>query len=129
MIFILGMCDPSGTEPLGIDGVPRGAAGHRLWQMSGLSRERWLAAFHRRNLVPTKKWSPVHARIAASEFARELRPDDVVVALGTEVKKALSCHALPCRVHFVPHPSGRNLAYNDPAVRRRVGALLRRLSE
>lgn len=126
--IILGMCDPSGTEPLGIDDVPRGAAGHRLWRLSGLSRERWLAAFERRNLVPTKKWSPVHARIAAAKFVSELCRDDIVVALGREVEVALRRQALPCPVHFIPHPSGRNLAYNDPAVRDRVGSLLRRLA-
>jgi hypothetical protein len=131
--ILLGMClgPAGGTEPLGID-VP-GSAGWRLWKMSGLSRSTYLSSFKRTNLVPGKRWNARTARTTAIAFVLGLRAGDIVVALGSEVKAAIKYAGgngvvLDARIHFVPHPSGRNLFYNDPANRRRVGRLLRRLA-
>lgn len=127
--ILLGMCDPSGTEPLGIDDVPRSAAGHRLWKLSGLSRDQWLAAFDRRNLVPGKTWLRFEARRLAIDFVRSMPRGRRVVCLGREVAEAVArAGGRPPDFSFIPHPSGRCLAYNDAAVRKQVVDLLRSLA-
>jgi hypothetical protein len=60
-----------------------------------------------------------------------------VVILGAEVWRVLGLKARPpgtctialgARYYFLPHPSGRNLFYNDEENRRMAGTLLRRLA-
>ena len=136
--IILGMCDPSGTEPLGIDDVPKGAAGYRLWKFSGLTKTAWLRSFDRRNILPDAKWDRTRARIHADAFRHHHRNRTVIVlgdeawrALGFRRKKpteGIATGKSGCYYYFVPHPSGRNLWYNDAANRLRVGRLLRSFS-
>jgi hypothetical protein len=133
--IIVGMSSPTG-EPLAIDGVPRGAAGHRLWRMSGLSREEWLTSFFRTNLIPPgKKWTDRLARQRAFAVIDLAVGRDVVVLgnrvwkfLGFPLEKDVMVTPNDTTWYRVPHPSGRNLKYNDPAERQRVGAFLKRLA-
>lgn len=131
--LILGMADPSGSgEALAIDGVPAGASGVRLWKMSGLSREEWLAAFDRTNVVPDRRWLRYKAR-HLGVLARTVIGDRTTVVLGRETWLALGLRpaaplARVANFYRVPHPSGRNPWYNDIRNRSDVGRLLRRLA-
>jgi hypothetical protein len=105
--------------------APEGCTGHRLWRMinevSGMSRQEYVEKFARTNLDE-------------SDLKEKVTAADVIVLLG---RVAWGHFRLPAKVrpldgiyrgdkHFalVPHPSGRNLWYNDPANRRAVGEFL-----
>lgn len=124
MTVIIGMCDPSGKGPL----LPHhpGSAGHRLWKMSGMDLETWLASFERTNLLPGKKWNDDEAVSAAVKFLEGRRHGEPVIALGRQVEKALKTAAVEEleNVIFVPHPSGRSLAYNSAEVRQNLRSIL-----
>jgi hypothetical protein len=111
---------------------PEGSTGWRLWKMlpDGMLRADYLSAFERRNLLRARTWSKPMARMAAAELLPSLAGRTVVV-LGSEVRAALG---LPkseplgqyyanlgtgfaaVNFHWVafPHPSGRNLWFNQP---------------
>jgi hypothetical protein len=135
--IILGMNDPSGTGCLRQD-VGAAAAGHRLWRLSGLSREAYLEAFERVNLLDQREWCPVAAREAAQGFLLRTRGRRVIV-LGKAAWVALGLprdnpwlttwhDSLGGSLTLIPHPSGKNLILNDKAMRQRVKRCLTRSS-
>lgn len=137
--------------------APDGCSGHRLWQMlnerTGASRRAYLDSFDRRNLVVARTYDRTHARARAYELMCELRDSGrTIVLLGQEVRAAFDFvlkSAAPfqlgdkpiglppliihpqeaggCTWRQIPHPSGRNLWYNDPENRKVVELLLEEL--
>lgn len=139
-VVILGMNSPKSTEALGTKGR-RNGTGIRLLRLSGMNENDYAAKFERMNLVNEREW--ILSR--AQEEARKLLPKlngRTVVVLGWSVWKVLCLPNANCleRVHvkdsyhrkginfyLIPHPSGRNLWYNDLSNRTRVRRFLRRL--
>jgi len=124
---------------------PPGCAGHRLWKMleveTGATMLQYLRAFDRRNLLPTREWTgPRDARAAAEAMVPTL-VDRHVLLLGAEVRRAFDlADLLPGtsvdlitddgrRFYYLPHPSGRNLWYNDEANRQLAARVLAGLYE
>lgn len=122
--------------------LPHGCTGNRLWQMlhaeTGARMRDYLATFERRNLV-VGKWDAQLARQGAVELLAQMGTDRRVVLLGAEVRRAFG-HAkqAPAMVYAasagdsnsyyqIPHPSGRNLWYNDLGNRAVVARLLAEL--
>lgn len=143
--MIVGMTNPLGDDPrMALFPSPERSAGHRLWRMlhevSGATRVEYRDGFDRRNLV-VGEWNANAAKDGAARLREELelpRPGGrplTVVALGREVAAALdmSFELISPVVRDgviwrqVPHPSGRNLFYNDPVHRMMVGVLLEEL--
>ncbi len=123
---------PSATRPVQpLFPFPINSAGARLCRMSGLSQREYVATFDRLNLWPTykKRWDVSGARWAAwNLISSRLLDGRAVVLLGRRVWLAFggredvepliwyagSVPAFrPACVALVPHPSGRNLWYND----------------
>lgn len=139
--LILGMNNPISSAPEhALFPAPEGCTWHRLWVMlhdrTQASRGAYLQAFERRNLVLGRRWSPVMAREAAGPLIEELRGSGrTVVVLGAEVRDALRLPRLlikPQELHGVvwrqlPHPSGRNLWFNNPENRELACLLLEEL--
>ena len=165
MILLCGEGNPYSSDPE--DAMlpwPRDAAGNRMRLIAGMTDEEYLAAFTRRNLLNTVRWSAKLARAEARRMLHELRPD-AVVALGTKVADAwldvlwTGCihrpsvlwyarhvraydperphmqwspedappDALCIQLLLLPHPSGRNRAWNVPGAKERARVALRAL--
>ncbi|MDO8616898.1 MAG: hypothetical protein Q7T33_14380 [Dehalococcoidia bacterium] len=126
---------------------PAGCTGWRLWKMlpEGTSRQQYLEAFDRRNLLRAREWDLKKAREAAEALLPEL-DGRLVVVLGTGVRAALGLpgsEPLEMLKTFAsvgrrkvtfdwipfPHPSGRNHWFNRPANRARAAEVLRRLMD
>lgn len=133
--IILGSSNPYDTPPLWPR--PVGCAGWNLWQMSGMPRRTYVKRFDFRNLFKDAveesaafRDSALRRRIGEA-FAASVQGRRVV-ALGNAVRDALGLPdriVHPCCVggatyYAIPHPSGRNLFYNDPACRDLVRLLL-----
>lgn len=129
--IILGLINPHPTEDLYIR--PLGCSGHRLSLLVG-DEERYLKSFDRRNLLISMEDDPHEA---AKRFRSSLEPGDQVVLLGEAVRRSLELQKMlihPLTVdgityRQIPHPSGRNRFYNDPALKFLVGDMLRSLIE
>jgi hypothetical protein len=120
---------------------PPGCTGHRLWQMSGLSRWDYLEIFDRRNVLPGRDWSAAAARAAQPALRAELAGRTVVL-LGAPVNSVMrggTEHELapPFRwtpdghggwMAKMPHPSGRSHFYNDPLARECARVFLQELA-
>ena len=135
--LLLGMNNPLSDDPeYDLYPYPEGSSGWRLWKMlpGDPPRAEYLRRFDRRNLLRAREWSAGAARAAAAALLLELRGRTVIV-LGSQVRAALDLprvepltwHA--CEAHgfdwlAVPHPSGKNLWYNNLANRSQVGAFL-----
>ena len=126
--ILIGMNNPisfeSGHE---LFPAPEGCTGHRLWRLltarTGASRKDYLETFERRNLVRGSVFIKMAARTRAAEITRELFGSGrVVVLLGREVQSAFAIPPLlvhpqvigGCTWRQLPHPSGRNMWYNEP---------------
>lgn len=111
---LLGMNNPNGGDPMD----PLGITGLRLISMVG---EETFNAFDRDNVLREKLWRRDAARKACADVRLRLR-GRTVLALGNEVWAVLG---LPKARWFdkavdgyttwwrIPHPSGKNLQYND----------------
>jgi len=136
--------------------LPEGCTGNRLWKMlhqrTNASMREYVDTFERRNLVRAVAWDRTKARARAYETIVELRGKGrTVVLLGNAVREAFdwvlrgeglldpTCAAgIPpllvhpqeaggCTWRQIPHPSGRNLFYNDEKNREVVAMLLEEL--
>ena len=152
--ILIGMNNPISTRPgHELYPAPEGCTGWRLWRMlnarTGASRIQYLDTFERRNLVVGKEWDRLAARARAYEVVQELRDSGrTVVLLGQSVREAFhyvleEWHGVPVGglpallIHpqqvegvtwrQVPHPSGRNLWFNEPENRKVVELLLEEL--
>lgn len=127
--ILLGLINPHPTEDLYIR--PLGCSGHRLSLMLG-NEEQYLVSFDRRNLLTSMEDNPAEA---AERFKSTLKEGDQVVLLGEAVRRSLDLPKMlihPLTVdgityRQIPHPSGRNRFYNDPALKFLVGDMLRSL--
>jgi hypothetical protein len=118
--------------------LPVGCAGYRLYEMlreadPSVRMHDYVHRFERINLV-SGPWDVGRARSRAEELRPSLAGVHVVL-LGRPVAWAFEVDPR-CSVcnfdddaifHLLPHPSGRNLLYNDPGRRRAAGELLARL--
>lgn len=136
--LLVGEDNPYGADPrYALWCEPRRSAGGRLcYDILGIkSQVDYVRRFDRTNLCLTK-WSDPKARNRAIELMSG--PHEVHVLLGSKVTKAygfpftrFSVHDLkdshwPAlrKVVVLPHPSGRNTIWNDPAVVQRARDLL-----
>ena len=128
--IILGLINPHPTEDLFIR--PLGCSGHRLAMLLG-NEDLYLVTFDRRNLLTSVEDNPYEA---AARFKSSLQEGDQVVLLGEAVRRSLDLPKMlihPLTVdgityRQIPHPSGRNRFYNDPALKFLVGDMLRSLA-
>jgi uracil-DNA glycosylase len=127
-----------------IPGEPlAGRNGRRLAKLAGITPEEYLKRTERMNLLPY--WPGRHGEgdlmprrmLAGAAFAmlHELE-DRRVVMLGSSVAWAFRVHRVPlfrwfefkgALVMVMPHPSGRNRWWNDPAHVARARRALRQL--
>lgn len=140
--ILIGMNNPVSSKPgHELFPYPPGCTGHRLLTMlrtrvPSATRQQYLSRFERRNLVPHKIWDRETAEINAVAVERELwGTGRVIVLLGEDVRRAFGhprslLHPQViggCTWRQVPHPSGRNMWYNDESNRFLVSALLEEL--
>lgn len=125
---------PGGPVPA--TGPLSGASGRALARYAGVPFERVLAC-RRLNVYesPPGVWRVREARERGTAALRAVWAASQVVACGRRVADAIGVGDLDWfetsgRVLVIPHPSGRNLVWNDPTVRRRarevLGPILRR---
>jgi hypothetical protein len=112
--LLVGEANPYGADPyFALYPLPENASGGRLARILGLSEQRYLEAFDRRNLCPTA-WSMKVARAEAAKILAE--PERPVVLLGAKVAKAFGLPYAPftrsARLFLLPHPSGLNRIWN-----------------
>lgn len=126
---LIGMNNPVSSNPShALYPAPEGCTGHRLFKMlqsrvPTATRSEYLRRFDRRNVVSLK----VFDRQLALEGARRLDQEffgsgRTIVVLGADTIKAFGIPPLLIHPQIIggstwrqiPHPSGRNLWYNDP---------------
>jgi uracil-DNA glycosylase len=135
-VLLVGELNPYGSRPeLALYHLPRGASGDRLRSLAGLSDADYHKHCSRVNLCEGS-WFLERARRRAASLV-EMRTEEVFVLLGSRVRLAFGGPSPFCcsqvrggrtRIVLVglPHPSGRNRVWNDPATRDRVPRLLSR---
>lgn len=126
--LLVGMNNPlSRVDDHALYPWPEGCTGHRLWQMLlPMTDDEYLEKYERCNLVEGRAWSTAAAKAAAPAMRERMRLRRTII-LGREVRDIMGWReavvagawlALPesrtGSVMFLPHPSGRNLWYNDP---------------
>ena len=128
--LLLGIDNPHSENP-GAALLPRpvGSAGHRLFKMSGMTWSEYNATFDRKNMSDV----PLGLR----DFTFK---DRAVIVLGksTWIKLGFAAHCQPfskmiidqinAAFYLVPHPSGKNLFYNEPRNQESTTRLLRRIA-
>lgn len=137
--ILLGLHNPLSADPdRALWPDPPGCSGWRLWQMSGLDREVWLAAYRRMNLMDGREWDKDAAEAKFPEVLEAIRAAPVTVVLGHQVRKFLELPQAEWILpqyeefrgfwwRFLPHPSGRTQTYNDPIFRAATRLLLQEL--
>lgn len=136
---LIGMNNPVSSDPShALFPSPEGCTGHRLYEMlktrvPDVTRRQYLDAFVRRNLVPFKIYSAGMAAKCAAEIEQEYwGTGRTIVLLGLDVVKAFRHPRSLIHPQVIggvtwrqiPHPSGRNLWYNDEQNRFLVASLL-----
>lgn len=120
--------------------APDGCTGHRLWKMlyarTGAFRQQYLDTFERRNLVRGLTFERDSAKMRAKAISAELEGSGrTIVLLGQAVRIAFGHPRLlihpqmigGCTWRQLPHPSGRNQWYYDPANAKLAELLLEEL--
>jgi len=117
---------------------PEGCTGHRLYEMlrsriPGVKRHDYLSAFDRRNVVPYKRFDKTMAVEGAHILEREFYGSGrTIVLLGADTVAAFGIPRLLVHPQIIggstwrqiPHPSGRNIWYNDEQNKLLVSMLL-----
>lgn len=136
---LIGMNNPVSSDPKhALFPAPEGCTGHRLYEMlrgrlPDVTRKSYLDRFDRRNVVAGKVWNAASAREGAAALEREFWGSGrTIVLLGLDTVKAFG-HPRSL-IHpaiiggatwrQIPHPSGRNLWYNDATNLALVACLL-----
>jgi hypothetical protein len=128
---LVGECPGEGTRrELPLFPHPKNSAGGRLLAMSGLSAAEYLGRLYRFNLFVAHQpqWRPWMAReralLAHAMFRSQFPEGHRVVLCGQRVGAAFGftkfweLHVMDDISYVcVPHPSGRNRAYNNPNAR------------
>jgi hypothetical protein len=115
----------------------QGRTGANLAKIAGWPAGLYLVGTDRRNLFydPQPAWNTHVARMSALRM-RDTFHDDKVILLGVKVAEAFGLADLPMytwraernfNVARIPHPSGKNHAWNDPAERERARKFLKPL--
>ena len=143
-VLLVGELNPHGSDPrAALYHLPRGASGDRLREILGLHDAAYARRLAKVNLC-TGSWSTPRAR-AAARYLLDSSSQEVLVLLGARVRDAFrgpdffsttTLHAEGAEVPgwstrvlaTLPHPSGRNLLWNDPASRARAADLLRSIA-
>lgn len=137
-VLLVGEDNPVSSDPEhALFCSPPGCAGERLQRLvMGLPRLHYLALW-RVNLC-AMAWSMREAKESARAMIAPGAPWRTVVALGSKVGAAMAdisdglhspfgwwhCAAIQGRIIFLPHPSGRNRAWNDPVSAERAREIL-----
>jgi hypothetical protein len=136
---LIGMNNPVSSKPEhALVPYPPGCTGSRLLEMlktriPEVTRHQYLERFDRRNLVPHKVWDGLLAAKHADElFLSFFGTGRTIVLLGADTVKAFNIPRLLIHPQTIggatwrqiPHPSGRNLWFNDEANRDLVACLL-----
>ena len=140
-VLFCGESNPYGSNPeFALYCYPTGCAGYRLSRILGLLQHQYLA-LHRKNLCDGD-WSKQEAIKRAGELLSPDVPWRVIVLLGRKVTEtfekvalggvplvAFSTRACSPGMTLValPHPSGRNTCWNNPALHERARQILRGL--
>lgn len=115
---------------------PKGSAGARLHQMSGLGVAEYLTKLARVNLAlrPTTKWDEAGAKSRAVHLLSTVPDGTRIVLCGARARDAFDLDGWfrPTRYTLwdvsavaIPHPSGRCREYNEEHARRQAGQCLR----
>ena len=133
---LVGENNPYGPdEEFALWPAPVGCAGWRLChEIFGMDADAYCETFQRVNLLYAARWSAPAARASAAAL-RERFPANNLVLLGARVQAAFGYPGREPfslevegrgarRVFFVPHPSGRNRIWDDPASIQKARALL-----
>ncbi len=135
-VVLLGMNNPLGTRPEhALYPYPPGCTGWRIWDMISskleISKSQYLRAFERVNMIDSRTWDKKRAKLRIPELVERFQ-DRTVVVFGAQPRSVLGLPELlihPQMIHGVtwrqlPHPSGRNLWYNDQTNRELAACLL-----
>lgn len=122
-----------------------GRSGAFLARCAGVSFEQIRDAFELVNLLPKHVGKAGKGDRVRRPTAREVervvvrtRRKETVILLGRFVGRCVAGSAGPffrpfmigrCEAVIVPHPSGINVAYNDPANRKKLGAVIRKMMD
>lgn len=140
-LLIVGLDNPQSGDPRhALYPVPRGCTGYRLWQMMQDVQELQVRAYvniPKTNLFPCGRMEKRLVESAGSLVQSQIRSGKwSAVLLGAVVRDAVMpvlrdyapgewcALQKSARVCWIPHPSGRNHAYNDKKFRRKIGKFL-----
>jgi hypothetical protein len=136
---IIGMHNAKSDDPT--DAMEPGTfngAGERLWRMisdvCGCTKDDYAMRFELMNVLNQTEWQAADARIAAGMLRFRLSGRHCFV-LGKDAWTALGLPSntgwfktersyTGARYVLLPHPSGRNLMYNDLKIRLKAGTML-----
>ena len=118
--FLVGELNPRSSDPHhALYPLPPGCSGARLCGYLGMTPLQYIRTFDRRNLC-VGEWDSGRAHLEALRIILLEPPTRPIVLLGHRVAMAFSLRPMSYfervgRYIYLPHPSGRNLVWNDPA--------------
>ena len=133
-IWLIGACP---SKPSGLPLHPEGgrtSTADRLRVMLSMSVEEYAQSFRRANILDSPPWDAHRARVHGQRLRRAVRGRALVLGRDAWTALGLPDWSQWFETHecftLIPHPSGRNLFYNDrenrETLRRVVGCALRR---